>query len=285
MVNQIIKLSVLSLLVSSFISQAQADSFLLPVSSSVCVDISKEKSRSDTRYQTYDKATYVAIKTSSYMQNNAKELDDYNYNVLAYELADKALNDVSIQSTRDDDKKICLKLFANLDIQKADEILQAKNIKVFKPQNVEKIAKEVNTLLPKSIYENDNSIPLLYIKDLEFFNKTTSSAFRKNIAQKLSFEPRVLVTESKELADYFLVPKLLQSKSEKIDEENSRFSMSIRVEIQRKNEEIVDSETKNRYIIISNKQNTQEIAQKLLTKLLSDALDSLANKLNSLLQY
>ncbi|MCM1323495.1 MAG: hypothetical protein NC218_04975 [Acetobacter sp.] len=284
MVRKVIKLSVFVGLMS-LISATKADSFLLPVKANVCTPISAEKARSDIRYQTYDKAAYVAVKSSSYMQKKANELDDHLYGLLAYRLADKVLNDVSVVTIRDDDEKICLELSGYLDTKKADEILKENKISGNTPQNVKKIAQEVNTILPKSIYETDETIPLIYIKDIEFYNNTSTSAYTRKIAQKLSFEPRVLVTENKELADYFIVPKLLQSKIEKIDSTHSRFSMSVEVELQKINGIVVGSEQQNRYIIISEEQDSQEIAQKLIIKLLDRALEAMTGKLNSLLKY
>lgn len=284
MVRKPIVLSALVMLVS-FISIAKADGFLLPVKSSVCTDVSTGKSRSDIRFETYDKATFVAVKSSAYMKEKANLLEDYHYDVLAYQLADKALNDISLITIKDDEQKICLELSGFLDTQKADEIFLKKDTNSLKSQNVNKIAAEVNNLLPKSLHEKDSAIPLIYIKDLEFYNQTTSAAYTKKMSEQLSFEPRVLVTENKELADYYLIPKLVLSKSEKIDEKNSRFSMSVVVELQKTNGVTVGKEEQNRYIIISQEENIQKIAQKLLSKLLEDALSALSRQLNSLLQY
>lgn len=72
---------------------------------------------------------------------------------------------------------------------------------------------------------------------------------------------------------------------EKIGQDNSRFSMSVAVELHKTNGIVVDSEQQNRYIIISHEQDTQEIAQKLMIKLLEDALDAMSGKLNTLLKY
>ena len=140
-------------------------------------------------------------------------------------------------------------------------------------------------MLPESTEENETAIPLLYIKNAEFYNHTTTAAYTEKLAEKLSFEPRVLVTENEELADYFIVPKLLQAKLEKIDKDNSRFSMSAVVELQKAGGIVVDSEQQNRYIIISQEENTQEIAQKLMVKLFEDALEVMSGKLNTLLKY
>lgn len=93
-----------------------------------------------------------------------------------------------------------------------------------------------------------------------------------------------MVTEHEELADYWLAPKLIQSKVQKIDEENSRYNMSVVIELKDKQGDIVDSKQQNRYIIISNKENRQEIAQKLLIKLLEDGVSALSGRLNSMLK-
>ena len=105
---------------------------------------------------------------------------------------------------------------------------------------------------------------------MEYYNGKTTSTFTAKITEQLSFEPRVLVTESQELADYFIAPKLVLSKIEPINETNSRYSMSVMVELRKNDGTLVDSETQNRYIIISKEQNAQEIAHKLIEKLLEE---------------
>lgn len=263
---------------------AQADSFLVPVQSSVCTIITDNIQRDDARTQTYDKAIYQAIRSSSYMQENAALFDDHLYNLLSYRIADKALNDVSVEIIKDDEKKVCLKINAYLNTKIADEIIKSEDRTPLNSAQVKKIAQEVNSSLPKSIFETNASIPLLYVKDIEFYNHAKSSRYTQKIAQQLSFEPRVLVTEHQELADYFLVPKLLRSTMEKIDDSNSRYSMSVVIELQNSQGNIIDSAQQNRYIIVSNSDDKQVIAQKLLTKLLEDAISALSNRLNSLLK-
>ncbi len=283
MVQIFTKLSVWIVLLS-LADAVQADSFFLPVNSSVCTTIADKQQRSDIRYQTYDKALYQAIKTSSYMKEKGAGLDDYVYNILAYRLADNALNNVSVKTIRDDAEKICLKIMADLDINRADKIINEYKIKPLNVEKVKKVAQDVNINLPKSIYETDSARPLLYIRDLEFYNHTKTAKYTPKIAQQLSFEPHVLVTEYEELADFLIVPKLLQSKIKKISEENSRYNMSVIVELKNKQGDIIDSKQQNRYIIISNAENKQEIAQKLLVKLIENAVSALSGRLNSLLK-
>ena len=60
--------------------------------------------------------------------------------------------------------------------------------------------------------------------------------------------------------------------------------MSIVIELRKNDGTLVDSETQNRYIIINKEQNTQEIAHKLVEKLLEDGINALSGKLNSLIK-
>ena len=211
-------------------------------------------------------------------------MDDYGYNVLAYRLADKAVNDITVITVRDDNEKICLEVSGELDQEKTNTVLRTKQPE-FNPSNVAQIAEKIKRELPKSMYETDSTIPLLYVDDIEYYNGSASSAFTGKITEKLAFEPRILVTETRELADYFLKPRLLLSKIEPVNAENSRYSMSVVVELRKSDGSLVDSEEQNRYIIVNNNENMQETAQKLLTKLLEDALTALSGKLNSLLKY
>ena len=211
-------------------------------------------------------------------------MDDYGYNVLAYRLADKAVNDITVITVRDDNEKICLEVSGELDQEKTNAVLRTKQPE-FNPSNVAQIAEKIKRELPKSMYETDSTIPLLYVDDIEYYNGSASSAFTGKITEKLAFEPRILVTETRELADYFLKPRLLLSKIEPVNAENSRYSMSVVVELRKSDGSLVDSEEQNRYIIVNNNENMQETAQKLLTKLLEDALTALSGKLNSLLKY
>ncbi len=283
MIKKLVWLFVLILLMVKN-GNAKIDSLFLPVKGNACANITSDKTRASIRYGAYDRATLSAVKASAYLQKHGASLDDYNYNLIAYRLVDKALHDITVITIRDDNEKICLEISGKLDKAKADEIVQNK-AKPLDEAAVKNIAARVNNTLPKSIYETDETIPLLYIDNLRYYNGTETAFFTPYIAEYLAFEPRVLVTETKELADYLLVPKLLLSQIELVDEKNSRYSMSVVLEVRKSTGELVDSEQQNRYIIIENTQNMQEIASKLLQKLLKDTINTLSGKLNRLLKY
>lgn len=279
----LIKLSVLGMLINT-ISLARADSFFVDVRGTACTEINEEQTRAEIRYKAYDKAVLMAVKKCPEVKAIAQNMDDHSYNILAYRIADKALNDVTVITVQDDNEKICLEISGKLAKEQIAEIASIEKLPIFNEDKVEKIAQQVNTVLPKSMYETDSTLPLLYIKEMEYYNGKTTSTFTAKITEQLSFEPRVLVTESQELADYFIAPKLVLSKIEPINETNSRYSMSVMVELRKNDGTLVDSETQNRYIIISKEQNTQKIAHKLIEKLLEDSINALSGKLNSLLK-
>lgn len=260
-----------------------ADNFLLPIQSSVCLKIEDENE--DIQYKLYDKAAYIAVKTSDYMYENVSdELDDHSYNILAYELADKALEDISITSTKTEKDYMCVKLTGNINKNKADVIIKKRKISDFNPQNVTEIVKNITETLPtfqdKSL--ENNGIPLIYIENIEFYNHTSSSAYKEVMTQYLSLEPNIFVIEDKTLADYILIPRVLQSKNDKIDDNNSRYNMSVELELQKITGETIDTVQKNRYIIVSDISQTQIIAQKLLLKLMRECIQELSAKLNKL---
>lgn len=128
---------------------------------------------------------------------------------------------------------------------------------------------------------SDRILPLVYIRPLEYYNHQTSSAQSKKISDYLILEPSIIITEDEKIADYYLVPKLLRSKLEPINDDNSRYSISVGIELWSAGGLLLLSEQQNRYIIIDKSQAPQTIARELLQVLLKKALDSLILKMKS----
>ena len=143
-------------------------------------------------------------------------------------------------------------------------------------------AKADSFLLPEiNSPKQDHIIPLVYIENMEYYNHATTSAYTKKIAEQLSLEPKLIVTEDKNLADYLLKPKLVQSKIEPINSENSHYSMSVAIELWSKDGDLIEREQQNRYIIIESPQNPQKIAKKLMIKLLDATINNLILKIKN----
>ncbi len=277
-----IKKLFLLFLLTPIVSIANEDSFLLNLEATSCSPIEGHFSKQDARLNAYDKATLLAVKNSQYLKEKNLNLNDYDYNLLSYKIADRALNNVVILTTLDTKEKICLELKAILDKQKTDDILKEYGYKDFDDNKIKEITEDVNSTLPKSIYEAEDSLPLFYVNDLEFYTSQTSKDYKTTILEELSFVPRVLVTDTKELADYIIAPKLTKSSIDVIDEKNSRYSMSVKIEIKNKENKIILEDTKNRYLIIDNNDDKQALAKKMLTRLLKENIKSLSNKLSVL---
>ncbi len=283
MSKTLFKLSVFCLLLV-FNNNVKADSFFLPLSASSCMQKQNNLEDADIYLKAYDNVAYLAVKTSKYINKKTKIIDNYDFSILAYKIIDKALNDIVTTTIKDDNNEICLKFEAILDVQKADEILNNYDNKEIKNEEIKEISKSINESLPKSIYEAKDSIPLIYIKDLEYYNKKTTNVYTPNISEELSFEPRILITENKELADYYIFPKLVKSAVDVIDDKNSRYSMSLVLEVSNLEGEIIIREEKKRYIIISNNDDIQEIAHKMINKLIKEASSSIKEKISVLLK-
>ena len=280
MLQSILKLSVLSMLLV-FSTLTKADSFFLPVTSKVCA-IEQDKAKEDVVLGLHDKASFLAIKNSDFIKNKLKDVDDYYLSLISYKIADTSLQDIVANQTNLDNR-ICINYKANLDIRQAEEIISSFNIKKINDEKIKDIAKEVLSM-PKSIYEANDSIPLIYVEDLEFYNQKTTSKYTQSIIEQLSFEPRILITENKTLSDFVLTPRLTKSTVDTIDEKNSRYSMSITIDVTNLEGKKVIMEEKNRYIIIDNNENMQSLANKMIAKLLYEAISSIKDRLSILFQ-
>ena len=274
MLQKILKLSVfcVCLFYSSYI---KADSFFEPVKSTVCEEKKAGISQVDMRLSVYDKATLQAIKNNQYVKNKSQNINDHQYNVIAYKIADTILSDVDIKTIQDDENKICIELFGIINKQEVDVIFSSEIKETQK--SVEEIAQEIKEKMPKS-----SITPLVYINDVMYYNNTKTSAYTQKITEFVSLEPNVLVSDNLELSDYIIQPKMILSKMEKIDDKNSRYSMSVVIEIQDLEGKVVNSKQKNRYIIIDNNENKQEVASKLLLKLIKECLKELSPSVNNL---
>ena len=280
MIKSYLKLSFLFLLVVK--PSIAEDSFSLNIKANACSKIEGTQTKYDAKFKASDKAILLAVKNSSYIKSKNLTINDYDYTLLSYKIADRALINPTMSTTLETKDKVCMEVTGLLDKKKTDEILKDYGYKELKEDKIKEIVEDINQNLPKSIYEADDKIPLLYIKDLEFYTNKTTTNYTNTILEELSFVPRILVTDKEDLADFYIVPKMLQSSIDVIDDKNSRFSMSVKVEIRSPDNTLVQDVTKNRYIIIENTEDNQQMAQKMLNKLLKEALSSLKDKLSIL---
>lgn len=274
MLQKILKLSAFCLCMFCY-SYSNADSFFEPVKATVCEEVTPDTNKTDVRYNAYDKAILQAIKNNQYIKNKASDLDDHQYNIIAYKISDTVLSDVDIKTIEDNDEKVCVELFGIINKKEVDEIFADSFGK--KTKSIEEIAEEIKEKMP-----NSSITPLIYINDVLYYNNTKSGAYTQKIAEFISLEPNVLVSDNQELSDYIIQPRMTLSKLEKLDEKNSRYSMSVVVEVKKQDGSIIATKQKNRYIIIDNSDNKQDVAGKLLLKLIKEGIKDLSPIINNL---
>ncbi len=264
------------------INIVKANDALLPIEGMSCQSISSSSTRLEARNEAYNKVLLLAVKNSSYLKEVSVDYDDYSFDIISYKVLDNALKDINITTITDDDKKICLELNGFLDGMIIDDILLTESKLETPVKNIEEIAENVNTTLPKSIYEMDVLSPLLFVMDVEFYNNTSTSSFNNYIVDILQKEPNILITDNYELADYIVYFQLTESKIEKIDDENSEYSIAMLVEIRKQDESIFASKIANNKINIKNSDNYQKLANDLSLNMIESMLASLSSELKTM---
>ena len=116
---------------------------------------------------------------------------------------------------------------------------------------------------PKKI----ENVALLYVAPLEYYNGASSEKHASFLKDKMDNNPYYYLTEDKDLADYVVLPKLLKAKVDALDDAHKRLQMVVAVEISGL-EDNLSVASQNRFLLFSKGDNEQEIAAKLLKKLL-----------------
>jgi len=267
MISQIIKLSVFSFLMI-FSKTVNADSFFY-INSTVCEEITKNQTHLETLSKAIDYASFSAVKQHITSLDKYKNIDDYVFNNISYQISDNLLRDVSVITTKETGKEICIELNAKLEVNTFNLTMEQHDFKNIDKEKVKNIANVTKTIYPEP------KIPQIYIKDLEFYNNTKTNKYTQNISEQLYFNPNITVVTNMDNADYIIKPSLIKSSIDVIDNNNSKYSMSINIDVLDATKKIITSTQKNRYIIINNNDNKQLIADKLLKKLLKEAIDTL----------
>ena len=262
-----IKLSVFCFL-AIFAKTVNADSFF-DVKSQYCEKILKNQTRSEVRMAAIDYASFSAIKKHFQSMPEYKNIEDYVFNNISYYISDNLLRDVSVLTIEENDEKVCIELTGKVRTEEFEALIKKQNFKNIDKDKAINITNRVKEIYPAS------SQPQIFIEKLTFYNGISTDKYIKFISDYLSFNPNIVIVTDKNTADYTLKASLIKSAVDIIDDKNSKYSMSVKLDLIDNNNKIAMSQNKNRYIIIENKNNKQEIADKLLKKLLKEAIDTM----------
>lgn len=267
MMPKFVKLSVFCFL-AIIAKTANADSFF-DVKSQYCEKIVDNQTRSEVRMKAIDFASFSAVRKHFQSIPEYQNIEDYVFNNISYYISDNLLRDISVLTLEENDEKICIELTAKVHTQEFNSLIEKQNFKNIDEKKAKNIANHVKEIYPTTAQ------PQIFIEKLTFYNGTSTDKYIQNMSDYLSFNPNIVIITDKSAADYTLKAGLVKSTIDAIDDKNSKYSMSIKLDLIDKYNKIVMSQNKNRYIIIENKDNKQEIADKLLKKLLKEAIDTM----------
>ena len=114
------------------------------------------------------------------------------------------------------------------------------------------------------------NLALVYVKDLQYFNGATSQKYAAHLKEKIDNNPYYYLTGDEELADYVILPKVLKAKVDALDASHKRLQMVVVLDIKGLEDGVV-SVTQNRFLLFSEEENEQDIANRLIKKLLEAA--------------
>lgn len=259
-----------------------ADDKYFDISADACETIMNGESKSSTRLRASDKATFMAVKKLDQLKAIDENLSDHDFNVLVYRFVDEYIEDLSVSTTADEENKVCVsvngKISAdNVNSVKAEFEKNKKEPQTDEVQEIQKIVEDVNNDL-RVKPENPESLALVHVKQLEYFNGSKSVKYANLLKKHLDNNPYFYLTDDAEIADYIITPKVLKVAVDALDAGNNRLHMALVLEIAGIEKEIV-SEYQNRFVLFGAEEDKQQIASRLISKLIEQAGDGLIRKI------
>ncbi len=259
-----------------------ADGEYFDISSDACETVMNGESKSSTRLRASDKATFMAVKKLEQLKTIDENLSDHDFNVLVYRFVDEYIEDLSVSTTADEENKICVtvngKILAdNINSVKVEFEQNKKEPQTDEVQEIKKIVEDVNNDL-RVKPENPESLALVHVKQLEYFNGSKSVKYANLLKKHLDNNPYFYLTDDAEIADYVITPKVLKVAVDALDAGNNRLHMALVLEITGIEKEIV-SEYQNRFVLFGAEEDKQQIASRLISKLIEQAGDGLIRKI------
>ena len=262
-----------------------------------CEKFKPKEPKSSARVRVIDKACFAAIESMSMLDDARRFQKSEDFNLMVYNLIDNALEDLAVRTIVQNDKDICVEVTGYVSKNMAQDELN----KLPKAPDIDpKTKKELSSFdkdfgkkerLPQEKSDNlvpepqpQNNTARVWIAPVEFYNNTSSQQFTQIIAQKLAENPNILLTQEKSDADYRLKPSILRAKIDPVNSSTNRLQMVVSLELENRDGERISSEHQNRFVLFSTQDDEQEVALKLMTKLLINACEKIQKKLEKYTQ-
>lgn len=264
------------------INGALANTDKAEIYADACENIIEGESKSSARLRASDKATFMAVKKTKQIDELKDKLSDHDLNVMIYRFVDEYVEDLSVKTTQDEENKICVEVKGLLNLSQLNNIKEEfikpqDNAQKDNSQDIKQIVEEVKQEI-KIMPENPESLALVCVKKLEYFNGSSSLKYANILKKHIDGNPYFYLTEDAEIADYVITPKVLKAKVDALDASNKRLHMALVLEIEGLDTEIV-SEYQNRFVLFGAEENEQKIASRLIGKLMEQAGDGMVRKI------
>lgn len=243
----------------------------LEISANTCEKALEGESPSSVRIRAVDKAVFLALKNLEELEPDRQRLSDYDFNAMVYQLVDDYVEDLSSTVTKSETGKICVDIKGYINPNNIEIVRgQFQNLADEQDQaSVAQIADEVNQSLTIKPRDAQN-LALVYINDLAYENGTTSHKYALFLKEKIKNNPYYYLTEEKDLADYVITPRFLKGKVDALDATHKRLQMVVVLDVDGL-ENDTQSIAQNRFLLFGAEENEQDIAKRLLKKLLEAA--------------
>lgn len=257
----------------------EAESF--EVKANACEKKIAEESPSSTRIRAVDRAVFMGLKNLDYLKEDKQKLNEYDLNRMIYRLLDDFVEDLSSKVVKSTDDKVCVEVTGFINPQKIDMV----RAEIMADRSGEGIDDDIVAQIIENTEDNFRfkpqnleSLALVYLKDVEYYNGSKSPKYAQFLKDKMKDNPYYYLTEDEELADYVITPKVLKAKIDALDEKHKRLQMVVSLEISGITDEVV-MVSQNRFLLFSAEENNQDIAARLIKKLLEAAAADASRKI------
>ena len=254
-----------------------------------CEDIKANEGKSAARIKVNDKAGFDAVSKLDLLQKHKNNFNEHDFNVMIYELIDSALEGISVQTISEDERQICVEFNAM-----ADEKILHEQIGKHLKERGEKAPTDIvieaveDTLVANEKQENASlnvqktpveDRALLFVATTTFYNGATSDNHSRLLKHYLADNENFYLTDTQEIADFIIYPKVEKAKIDESNEGLKRLQMQTVFTIVSPDGEQIAKDEQNRAIICAEEKTEQQNAQDLLKKMFAKSAKKLSQEI------
>ncbi len=267
--------------------EAKADELeSLEIKANACEKAFANESLSSARVRAVDKAVFLGIKNLPELESDRMTLNEHDLNVMIYRLVDDFVEDLSSKVLKSEDEKVCVEIKGYINPLHINEVRKEFDLRRQSTDSTEELLEEIAQNVNDAFAvhpQNLEGVALVYVEPLVYYNGKISHKHANNLKEKIKDNPYYFLTDDKELADIKVTPKLLKAKVDALDETHKRFQMVVSLEVSG----LKDAPTvisQNRFLLFDASEDEQEIAGRLLDKLLEAAGADLIRRIERFVQ-